>query len=121
MWNAEEFFNFLKKNPCGGTFWARADKKMVRHIRTFYPNKETVIAVMTEKMIFRGKNDSKVELFVGSPENIAVEEFLEPGKNREFTEKLMASNILKLVREDLRPAAQDFIAISDKTYPYYTW
>jgi hypothetical protein len=119
MWNAEELFNFLKMNPNGGTFWKRS-KKTIYYIRTFYPDKQTVVAVMTEKMIFRGKDDSKVRLFAASGKGMAVEEFFHPRKNQEFMETLLASDILNLVSADFLPAVKKFIATPDKTY-YYTW
>jgi hypothetical protein len=120
MWKAEEFFNFLKNNPNGGTFWPRTNKRTVCYIRTFYPNKQTVVAILSEKMIFRGKDDCRVELFVCSPRGIDVREFPKPGKNQEFVKLLQESEILGLVSEDLRPAVEKFIARPDKTY-YYTW
>jgi hypothetical protein len=120
MWSTEEFFSFLKKNPNGGTFWTHA-KRAVCYVRAFYPDRKTVVAIMTEKMIFRGKDDSKVELFVCSSTGIDKEEFLEPRKNQEFVKKLLTSDVLGLVSAELLPAVQKFIATPDKTYPYYTW
>ncbi len=118
MWTAQEFVSVIERHPDGGTLWSHT-KRMVRYVRVFRAN-QTVVAVMTEKWVWRGKNDESVELFVKSPAGTAVAEFPKAEKSPKFLESLLESPILNLVKASLLPKVKGFISTPDKTY-LYTW
>lgn len=119
MWTAEEFANVLEENPKGGTFWT-GSHRVVRYIRVCRPDKNSVVAIMTQLWKWKDKHSEEVELFVRTSAGDQVAEFFKAKQTPEFLESILNAPILSALDEKVIPEIKRFLSSPDDTY-FYTW